>query len=83
MLKLQLMLDARLGSSKILLIWLQVALVGVLEGSRQGGHDLSAVTEIAANLSPLLRPANLFKATSGFHSLFQLVEIQRTLINAR
>lgn len=60
------LLHNRFISPIVLFVGMQPFLVGILQGRRQRRHDLATVTEIAANLSPLLLLANTLKASSGF-----------------
>lgn len=81
-LNLQLLLHPGFGHPKILLVGLEPPLIRVFERRRKRGHDFAAVTQVTANLRPLLCLANRFEATASFDCFFELVQVQGTLVNA-
>ena len=78
----QLLVDAGLGEAEVLFVGVQPSLIGVLEGGREGRHDLAAVAQVATNLGPFLELAYLVKSASGLDGLLQLVEVEGPLVNA-
>ena len=72
----------RFSDTEILFVGLKPSLVRILERRGKRGHDLAAIAQIATDLRPFLGLANRLKATTSLDSLFELEQIQGTLVDA-